>query len=178
MIKRWSELDPGTQAEVLPQFRHIFFESSSIQDFVTDEAKRNFWERWTGYYFAYEIEQIYLYFAGKHLAGYLTGCLDSLRALRMEEDKNPSLKQFEDMLVQFPAHLHMNFHRNFRGKGYGTQLVQAFLAQTDLLKMNVHIITAPDMPNVLFYEKNGFTQKLLRQWRGYDLLFMGRAFKA
>lgn len=174
MITLWSDLNSAQQAELLPAIREIFFQSSAVQEFASDEARQKFWQRWTEYYFLYEPEQIHLLLKGDRLAGYLTGCLDSMRALRIQGDQNPSLKLFEDLLPRFPAHLHMNFHSDYRGQGLGREILSAFLQKTDAVKLGVHIITAPAVRNRGFYLQNGFVEIETRHWRGHDLLFMGR----
>jgi len=104
--------------------------------------------------------------------GYLTGCSDSIRA--MNELSVPGFAIFHDLFLAFPAHLHINFHPDARGKGLGSILMNHYM---NFLKLNnvmgVHLITSPDAQNVSFYSRLGFEKTETREFNGMPLYFMG-----
>ncbi len=70
-----------------PMIEEIFFLSSSVQTFDTDDARQRFLEAWTGYYRESEPDGIYLCLTpDKRVAGYLMGCRDSRAARRLYAD--------------------------------------------------------------------------------------------
>ena len=100
------------------------------------------------------------------------GCGDSQAAQRFYRDVE-SYSLFEDLFYDYPAHFHVNCHPDFRGKGIGTRLANAFLvACSDESIPGVHVITATDADNVGFYRKCGFDFAVARRWRDRELLFL------
>ena len=152
----------------------IFFLSAAPRDFATPNERREFLDRWTGYYLECEPENFFLAAnAGGRIAGYLTGCVDSLGAARLYHDI-PYFGLFEDYFAAYPAHFHINCHPRFRNRGIGSRLVAAYLERCarDGLP-GVHVITAAAARNVAFYRRCGFDVSVTRRWRGEDLMFLG-----
>lgn len=175
-IKRLTDLD--IRSQVLAEFKEIFFLTSSRTIFASEMAKEEFYLNWTKYYLSQEPENVYLAISDNgELLGYLTGCLNSLRA--MDNMKLPSLKLFSDQFRQYPAHFHINCHPQVQGKGVGSALTKLFVDDLkDLGIRGVHIVTSPAAPNVAFYKKNGFTFTDERELNGAKVLFMGLAISA
>lgn len=175
MIRSWNELKTPEREEVLPQIREIFFTSSTRQSFPNLQAKEAFWSQWTHYYFDFEPKLILLDFHGDRLAGYLMGASDSEKALAEILSFNPSYELFQDLFEKYPAHLHINFHSDFRGRGRGGFLIEDFLQRLQSLEVpGAHLVTVPDTRNAGFYRQHGFEFEETRQWLDRDLLFMGR----
>jgi GNAT superfamily N-acetyltransferase len=162
-------IDPGLWRAV----EEIFFLSAGPRDFATPEDRREFLERWTGYYRACEPEGILLALGRSgRVAGYLTGCRDSRGALRLYRDI-PYFDLFEDYFEAFPAHFHINCHPRYRNKGIGTRLVTAYLERcADQGLPGVHVVTAAAARNVVFYRRCGFAVSVTRRWRGEDLMLL------
>ncbi len=152
----------------------IFFLSAPRQDFATQEDRRNFLMRWTGYYRDCEPEGVFLAMtASGRVAGYLTGCMDSRGAIRLYRDI-PHYGLFEDCFAAYPAHFHVNCHPGFRGRGIGTRLVETYAAQCARAGLpGVHVVTAPGARNVTFYHRCGLDFALRRSWQDRQLLFLG-----
>lgn len=175
-ILRWPELSPEDKGLALPQFKEIFYLTSSRKQFSSSDERDLFWRSWTQYYFDHEPQYIYLAFdeSGK-VCGYLTGCENSARALDEIKKSISSYECFSDQFGEFPAHLHINCHPNRQGQGWGRRLVEKFVE--DLASKNirgVHLITSPGEENVHFYSRLNFTHQLGRHWNNHPLLFMGR----
>jgi GNAT superfamily N-acetyltransferase len=83
--------------------------------------------------------------------GYVCGCPRTQGNVLMLQNH---LMSFLDELQRFPAHLHINCHRDSRGMGIGRMLVEAFCKKLD--SKGVHIITTKDSENTKFYQALGF----------------------
>jgi GNAT superfamily N-acetyltransferase len=161
--------EPGSWRAV----EEIFFLSAAPRDFATPDDRRDFLERWTGYYRECESESIFLAIDPRgRVAGYLTGCADSCAAARLYRDI-PYFGLFEDYFAAYPAHFHINCHPRFRNRGIGSRLVAAYLERCarDGLP-GVHVVTAAAARNVAFYRRCGFDVSATRRWRDEELLFL------
>lgn len=173
-IQKFSSSEDRSEGRI-EALREIFFISSSRQIFSSSDEKEEFFARWTGYYFQYCSDHIYLAIEGERLLGYLMGCPDSQKALSFFRDKILSYALFADQFKIFPAHLHINCRPETRGHGVGTRLIETFCEElADQRTSGVHIVTSPDSRNRGFYSKNKFTFELQRSWKDQELLFMGR----
>ncbi|MCB0420313.1 MAG: GNAT family N-acetyltransferase [Bdellovibrionales bacterium] len=171
----WSTLTEATSRTA--EIREIFFLSSLRKDFITEEEKENFFNRWTQYYFDFCPDSLFLALdtITQKTLGYLTGCEDSQLALPLLSSQIPSYPLFSDQFQQYPAHLHINLHPESRGRGIGSHLISQYIQKIKQMDLTgVHIITSPKAQNVSFYQKNGFETTLTRDWKGYPLYFMGR----
>jgi len=103
------------------------------------------------------------------------GCADSLKAESSLKSGLPSYSLFADFFAQYPGHLHINLHPDYRGQGMGAQLISAFVRELSKRKIRgVHLVTAPEARNVSFYRQNGFDFEATRTWHDHPLLFIGR----
>lgn len=173
-IRRLSELENSSEA--LAQLKEIFFLTSNRKEFSSDLAREEFYRNWTSYYLTYEPDQVYMAFDDHgRLLGYLTGCLNSLRAL--DKTAMPSLKLFSDLFREYPAHLHINCHPSAQGQGVGSALCTYFFEELETFgSRGVHIVTSPAARNVEFYRKQSFNFTEERELNGAKVLFMGRKF--
>jgi ribosomal protein S18 acetylase RimI-like enzyme len=156
----------------LLQVEEIFFLSSSLKTFSSIDRRNAFYKRWcTDYQTLYPDEFFIAMEEGKVL-GYLSGCSDSTRAIN--EISVPGFSIYHDLFLAFPAHLHINFHPDARGKGLGSILMNHYMSFLKLNNvMGVHLVTSPDAQNVSFYQRLGFTKTDLRDFNGMPLYFMG-----
>ena len=176
-IKTIDQFNEKDKMVIVEQIKDIFFQSSSVKNFDSEDHKNTFFKRWCGDYITYYPESFYLCFDegenSKKLLGYLSGCLNSLLALNVLNV--PAQRTFESQFIDYPAHLHINFHPDARGKGLGSVLVNHFCGQLKNSGIKgVHLVTSPDAKNVSFYHRLGFTNEV-RQLNGKSaLLFMGK----
>ena len=166
------------EAEHWRKAEEIFFLSAATQQFDDIEKRQAYLERWTGYYRDCEPQRIYVaILPGGHVAGYLTGCMDSSAAERLYRDI-PYYSLFEDQFGKFPAHLHINIHPQWRSRGFGSRLVTAFAEDCAAAELaGVHIVTGAGLPNVKFYTDCGFATAVQRRWRRRELLFLGKSLR-
>jgi GNAT superfamily N-acetyltransferase len=161
------------------EVEEIFFLSAARQNFATAQDRQDFLARWTGYYLECEPEGVFLAIAARdRVAGYLTGCADSRGASRLYRDI-PHYSLFEDCFEAYPAHFHVNCHPNFRNRGIGTRLVEAYLTHCARAGLpGVHVVTAPGARNVTFYRRCGLDVAVARSWQNQQLLLLARKFSA
>lgn len=173
VIKKLDSLNPEELAEILPKIKEIFFLSTSIKEFSSPERKEAFYKRWCGDYVTNFSEHFFLMVEEGKLLGYLSGCIDSASAKSILEV--PGYLVFEDLFSQFPAHLHINFHPDCRGRGLGSVLVNEYCSHLiNLGVIGVHLVTSPEALNVNFYRRLGFLKEEPRQFNTMSLLFMGK----
>lgn len=176
-IFKLSTVPPSQFEKVISEIRDIFFLSTSIKEFSSDERKEAFFKRWCGDFIKLFPGSFYLMVQEGKLLGYLSGCLDSQGATSILEV--PGFLLFEDQFASFPAHLHINFHPDCRGRGLGSNLVVAFIEDLKKQKIRgVHLVTSPEAKNISFYQRLGFTHEIQRNLEtakgSSTLLFMGK----
>lgn len=167
-----NNLNADQKEVLLNQVEEIFFLSSSLKTFSSDERRKAFYKRWCGDYQTLYPEEFFIAMEEGKVLGYLTGCSDSTRA--MNEVSVPGYAVFHDLFLAFPAHLHINFHPDARGKGLGSILMNHYMSFLKLNNvMGVHLVTSPDAQNVSFYHRLGFEKTETREFNGMLLHFMG-----
>jgi hypothetical protein len=145
---------------------------------VAPEDAAAFEERWIGPYQRWCPDWAYAARAGGAVAGYLTGCPDSVRmaALRFAFGPAPRVGPNVDfgaglmwrLTRDYPAHLHVNVRESFRG-GVGRSLVERY--ERDLADAGiagVHLFCGRRAAG--FYEKVGY-RELARRKRGEAEVF-------
>lgn len=173
IIKLIDEASDLEKMDFLSQVKKIFFLSTSIKEFSSEEKKEAFYKRWCGDYETLFPEHFYLMLEEKKVLGYLSGCIDSIKA--QEKLEVPGFSLFADLFSHYPAHLHINFHPDCRGRGLGSVLVNEFCKDlTDLKCRGVHLVTSPGAANISFYQRLGFCYEVERNFNQANLLFMGR----
>ena len=161
------------EASILEEIKYIFYISSSLKEFSSEERKLAFFKRWCGDYLTHYPDKFFLMRENNKLMGYLSGCSDSLAALNVLEV--PGYQVFSDLFLEFPAHLHINFHPDSRGKGLGSQLINHYQNILSLAHISgFHLVTSPDATNVPFYQRLGFRTEIKREFNQTKLLFMGK----
>ncbi|MBY0414004.1 MAG: GNAT family N-acetyltransferase [Bdellovibrionales bacterium] len=157
---------------VLKASEEIFFLSSSVKEFASPEKKEAFYKRWCRDYQEVYPEEFFVVLEGKKVLGYLSGCSKTIEGLSVLSV--PGVLTFEDLYEKFPAHLHINFHPDARGKGLGSQLIRHYIAYLKKRKVRgLHLITSPGAQNVSFYERLGFNEIVVREFKNSPLQFMG-----
>ena len=164
IIRKYSDND-------LLVLQNIFYSTSSKKDFKTEKEKALFFNRWAGQYLENFSDDALIAEKNGEVVGYLLGCRNTEKFLPQLLKNNKSLEVFEDLYLQFPAHLHINSDPKFQGQGIGSQLIKYYMNQLkSALIPGLHIITSPESRNVNFYRKNGFTFESLRGflWAGVN----------
>jgi ribosomal protein S18 acetylase RimI-like enzyme len=156
------------------EVKEIFFLSTSIKSFSSEEKKEAFFKRWCQDYIIHYPQQFYIMrdSESKKVLGYLSGCDNSTESLAKLEV--PGHACFSDLFGMFPAHLHINFHPDCRGQGLGSKLIEHYSL---LLRKNniqgLHLVTSPDANNVSFYRRLNFSYEEARVLGKMHQLFMG-----
>lgn len=172
IIKLTQIHDAHTKEQLIDQVKNIFYLSSSIQNFSTVERKEAFFKRWCGDYISLYPNDFYIIHDKLKVYGYLSGTRDSSESLDVLEV--PALAVFSDLFEKYPAHLHINFHPDARGKGLGSLLVNHYketLREAHI--KGLHLVTSPGAKNISFYERLGFNHQVTRNFNQSELLFMG-----
>lgn len=153
----------------LEQLEKIFFDSSSVQSFKDAKHKREFQNKYLNYYIETYPKDCFIAREGQQVLAYILCCPDTLRDSFLLS-VHPHLKLFEEYYKEYPAHLHINASPVSRGKGVGSQLIQALLSH---LSVSIHLITAEGERNIQFYLKNDFKELAKKEFKGAKLLLLG-----
>ena len=170
--------DGSRRRALWPEIAAIFFLSSPTQRFASPDERDAFLERWTGWYRDEAPELVLAALASDGtVAGYLTGCHDSGAAKRLYGDIE-SYALFDDLFGDYPAHFHVNCHPDWRCKGIGRRLAEAFITGCAGQGIaGVHVVTAEGAHNAEFYRRRGLEAVAARPWQGRDLVLMGRRLR-
>ena len=167
---------------VLPQDKHtiwqqvedIFLESSAVQSFESATEKKKFIYKYLEYYKIRYPELFIVASVQDKIMGYICASSDTISDNELFKSQ-PHLESFTDYYPEFPAHLHINCHRESRGLGVGSILVKALesvLGQKSI--KGLHLITTEDARNVKFYEKNNYSKIYRAAYNGANLILMGK----
>ena len=143
------------QSDFKDQLSEIFFEASAKKEFKDQKEKDVFFWKYVGFYLSHYPEYAWLAVQDGKVLGYVLGMPftqdPSLYAIQ------PHLQAFQEHFKTYSAHLHVNCHVNARGHGVGKKLVLQLMDQLKDQKVpGLHIMTAPDSDNKIFYQKLGF----------------------
>lgn len=166
-----SELSEKETSEV----KSIF---NADQKHESEKAKLKFEDQWLGPYFFDFPKDSHIFLAKDETdktIGYLIGICDSSMFLKSFSERVGVYSLYEDLFERYPAHLHINLSPECRGKGVGSDLIQAFvlfLRQENV--KGVHLVTSKDARNVVFYRRNGFLFESERTPKNHTFLFLGQ----
>ena len=173
-IKRIDELNDLQLSETIK----IFFQTSSKQEFKSNDDKELFLYRYFGFY---QENYPHLFFVGIHEKaqdmplGYICGMSNTFEDQALIE-LQPQTEFFSEVASKYPGHLHINVSPLFQGQGTGRYLMERFeSALAEERCAGVHIITAPEAGNRIFYEKRGFDFELPKKINNTRLLLMGKS---
>jgi GNAT superfamily N-acetyltransferase len=177
---------PADREALLQIGAETAFFGQAIEHYMED--RRIFVDAFYTYYTDYEPEHAWVASEGKRVVGFLTGCVDSRAQARvMQRRIVPGLllrflsghyrmgpktwRYFRGVaaaalrseippvdLVRYPAHLHINLLPDWRGKGLGSGLIQAYLQQLAQLSVpGLHLETTNlNEAACRLYERMGF----------------------
>lgn len=163
-VRRWADVDRPER--LTGQLDAIFFEASGTKSFASEDARAAFRERWFARYLVQHPQWAYVAMAPDGtLAGYLIGALD----------EGSGFEDFAAATIEYPAHLHVNLAPEFRSRGIGADLIEAFAADAAQAgAKGMHVVTSSDARNVRFYERIGFRPHARTTMDGRELVFLGR----
>jgi GNAT superfamily N-acetyltransferase len=172
-IRRFTEI--ADRASLMPALDDIFFAASATQSFASAAERTAFRERWLGRYLAHEPQWAYVARdANGVVAGYLVGSVEDPRRSGRYGDVGYFL-DFANLTESYPAHLHVNLAADYRNRGIGGDLIDAFAgdaARTGAAGM--HVVTGAKSRNVRFYERNGFRELGRATYNAHEVVFLGR----
>jgi GNAT superfamily N-acetyltransferase len=165
---------PPSRTE-LAQIEAIFFAASG-RTFADSAEREAFHERWLGRYLHGGTDALFLALApGGRVAGYLVGAITDPACERRFADIAYFRGAFRELTRRFPAHLHINLAPEFRNRGLGVRLIDAFGAYASQGgAQGVHVVTGKSMRNRRFYERCGFSEHGLTRFNGNEVVFLGR----
>lgn len=154
----------------------IFFEASG-RTFVPGPERDAFRQRWLGRYLqgGTDIVLLALDVHGT-VAGYVAGAIENPAPQARFSDIAYFRTDFADLCRRFPAHLHINLAPEFRNRGIGARLIEAFAAAARAAGApGLHVVTGEGMRNVRFYERCGFAEHGRAMWNGGTVVLLARS---
>jgi len=165
-------------ASIEDQIKEIFYTSSSVDAFASNDEKEKFYYKYLGIY-AKNYPQYFVVALRKtgaepaEVLGYICGtdqtCSDHINL-------NPYYREFIGKVPDFPAHLHINCAQGSRGMGLGSKLLQSFEHLVSEKCSGIHLITTPESKNVSFYKKNGYNHAFKKSFKNHSLLMLAKKF--
>jgi GNAT superfamily N-acetyltransferase len=149
----------------------IFYESSYKKEFNSEIEKNDFLYKYLGIYKDKYPDLFLVAVKNEEVLGYICGVHDSKLETSLY-DLLPHYSLFEDLYAKYPAHLHINLSSKSRGLGVGSILIEAFEELSS--SGGIHLITGPKARNRSFYLKNNYSFECIREFKGLELLFMGK----
>src|SRR5262245_17836405 len=164
---------PQLPPDIASQIDAIFFEASSRREFASSQERATFRERWLGRYLHGGTDVVLIaHDCHGAVAGYLVGALSDPAEQERFADIGYFRAAFRDLCRRYPAHLHINLAPQFRSRGIGALLIQAFATRAaEARAPGLHVITARGMRNVRFYTRCGFNELGAASWNGRDVVF-------
>lgn len=165
--------DAGDAEAVDDALAEIFFETAVRQTFATTAERDSYRHRWYDRYTYRCRSTIFVALATERAPiGYVLACPFDIRQVPSFSDIT-YFGAFEDVIDQYPAHLHVNVTTAWQGRGVGLALVRQGIEACRLAGApGVHIVTAADAPNIGFYEKCGLVQVARRTHDGRPLVML------
>ena len=153
----------------------IFFESSATTTFASQAARQEFSQKWLLRYL-HELPQscFAAITASGRCAGYLAGAFATPLGPGLFADHD-HLAAFREEISRAPAHLHINVRSDWRGRGLGARLVEAFIDACRVRQIcGVHVLTGLGQRNNTFYRRCGFKEIATRDFGGRSLCLLQR----
>lgn len=172
MIRSWSEI---SSEKLYSQLESIFFETSSITNFSSQEHRNEFKYKYLDYYLENDPSLCYCAFDEDKIIAYILAHIDALADHKLLS-LHPYMKCYEEFLIRFPAHLHINATESARGKGIGSMLIAAL--ETSLKQKNcpgLHLVTGEFEENRRFYQHNNFYFEYPFKYKSNSLILLGKS---
>lgn len=160
--------------QIISEAEAILFANAVTQSFASDEARSDYRKLWFQRYIDHYPDEFFavLNDAGTVL-GYLAGALVSNRPPLPGPDYYAQLSQ--DLIIQYPAHIHVNIRADMQGEGLGTHLVEAFAVHSRERRCTgFHAVTAQDSQAARFFRSCRMKELAEMAWNGRKLIMLGR----
>jgi GNAT superfamily N-acetyltransferase len=165
--------------DLAAQIDAIFFESSGRTGFASPQERTAFHERWLGRYLNRSDVVLIAEAPQAIVAGYLVGALRDPAEQERFADIAYFRGDFRELCRRYPAHLHINLAPQFRNRGIGARLIDAFASTAaNAGAPGLHVVTATAARNVRFYTRCGFAEAGATRWNGRDVVFLARPLGA
>ena len=153
----------------------IFWETSARRQFATEAERLVYLDRWLGRYLKHFPGEAFVARAvTNEVVGYLVGCLSDPTGHPLFADVS-YFSRFARFSTDYPAHLHINLKAEWRGRGIGKDLVEAFAGHAAKSGApGMHVVTGEGARNNSFYRACGFQQLGSVDWNGNRIAFFGR----
>ena len=171
-IARLSDLPDG--AGMRAQIEAVFFGGAATKEFADEAARSAYLDLWLGRYLRHFPDMAHVAHDGKgRVAAYLAGSPVSDRPPLPGPDY---YALFPDRLTaDYPAHIHVNVHEDFRGRGIGAALAAAFRDECARRGLpGLHAVTLADSPAARFFERCGLTPAGTALRHGRRLAFLAQ----
>lgn len=157
-----------------PQIDAIFF-ATAARVYPEGPERTAFREKWLGRFLDCERDVLLLALAENgRVAGYVVGTLENAADSVRFADMPHFREHFAAACAAFPAHLHINLAAEFRGRGIGARLIDAFAGIVREAGLpGLHVTTGRGMRNVGFYLGRGFREIAALERDGGAMLFLG-----
>lgn len=167
--------DVTLSARQSTQIDDIFLASSTTRDFGSETARAAFRDLWLGRYFERFADDAWLAIdRDDTVLGYLVGAREDPARDPVFADVG-YFSDLADVTLLYPAHLHINLVDAARSGGIGGLLVEAFVSRLRAKGVpGVHVVTAADARNRSFYARLGFDLIRALDWRGAQIVMLGR----
>ena len=165
----------GTSQAPEAELDRIFFASRARRSFETDMDRAAFRERWLGRYLEhFSPHALVAIDQQRRIVGYVIGSLDDPAHDPLFADL-AFMGSFKALTAAYPAQLHINVAPEWRGRGVGGQLIEAFCARAhDLGAPGAHVVTTRGMRNVDFYVRHQFLERGAAVVNERELILLGR----
>ncbi len=158
---------------------NIFFETSAVKKFSSNLAKEKFKYKYLHYYLKNYPGYFFIAESEGEILGYICACPDTLLDSYFFETFPYYNELAKDILVDFPAHLHVNLSPVAQGKGVGSKLISTLIKELSSQSIEgIHIFTSKASKNVDFYRKNQFCTELSVRYLESQVYFMGKVINS
>lgn len=155
------------------ELRQVFFNSSSVKKFNSEQEQEVFFQRWLGQYLTRFPDWTWLACHGHNIVGYLVA--DPRTHENWNELNIPGMDLFYQQYEQYPVGLHINLDEKARGQKLGERLIEKLVEKSLSAGLSgIHAITSVGVRNVNFYRKLHFLDVQISSFKGHELLLMGR----
>jgi GNAT superfamily N-acetyltransferase len=173
-IAKLADLEPSPALQA--RLDAIFFAASG-RTFAPGSEREAFRQRWLGRYLQGGNDIVLLALDARGtLAGYVAGAVENPALQERFSDIAYFRGDFAGLCGRYPAHLHINLAPEFRNRGIGARLIEAFAAAARSAGApGLHVVTGEGMRNVHFYERCGLTEQGRAPWNGGTVVLLARS---